>query len=337
MKKILVTGGLGFIGSNLIRLLLLKKFKVINIDNKSYSSSSYNTKNFKNDINYQFIKVDINNKKKLIQIFKKFKPDGIFNLAASTHVDRSIENQISFINNNILGTYNLLEALRNYSKINKNYRLIHVSTDEIYGDISKGSVKENSQVKPSSPYAATKAASNHLVSSYIKTFKLKALIVNPTNNYGPNQHPEKLIPKIIYNILNNKKLPIYGKGKNKREWIFVSDNCEALIAVYKNGKIGESYNIGSGKIISNLAICKLLMNIAKKNKSLGQNVKIQFIKDRPGHDFRYSVNSSKIKKKIKWKPKVKLLEGLKYTFNWYVENKKYFNSFNKKDFTRRIG
>ena len=230
-----------------------------------------------------------------------------------------------------MATFNLLEVIRNYSKINKNYKLVHVSTDEIYGDIIKGSANENFQINPSSPYAATKAASSHLVSSYIRTFKLKALIVNPTNNYGPNQHPEKLIPKIIYNILNDKSLPIYGKGRNKREWTFVLDNCAALIEVFKKGKIGETYNIGSGEIVSNINICRLLINISKKKKLLGRNVKIKFVKDRPGHDFRYSLNSSKIKKKIKWKPNISLLKGLEYTFDWYLKNNKYYNFLNKND------
>ena len=267
MNKIIVTGGLGFIGSNLIKFLLLKKFYVINLDNKSYASNVYNLENYKKDKNYKFIKININNTKKLIKIFKKYKPVGIFNLAAHTHVDRSIESPKSFIDNNILATFSLLEALRSYSKINKNYRLVHVSTDEIFGDISKGSVSENFQTNPSSPYAATKAASSHLVGSYIRTFKIKALIVNPTNNYGPNQHPEKLIPKIILNILNDKRLPIYGKGKNKREWTFVLDNCAAIFQVFKKGKIGETYNIGSGEIVSNIEICRLLMNISKKKKN----------------------------------------------------------------------
>jgi len=337
MKKIIVTGGLGFIGSNLIHSLLLNKYSVLNLDNKSYSSNEYNAINYKKYKNYKFIKVDLNNKKKLIEIFKKYKPRGIFNLAAHTHVDRSIEDPKSFINNNILATYNLLDALRTYSQINKDYRLIHVSTDEIYGDILKGSVNESFQTKPSSPYAATKAASNHLVSSYIRTFRIKAIIANTSNNYGPKQHPEKLIPKIIYNILNGKNLPIYGKGKNKREWIFVKDNCEALIKLFKKGKLGEIYNIGSGKTVSNLRICKLLIDISKKKNLMRKSVKIKYVKDRPGHDFRYLLNSSKLKKITKWTPKTSLKQGLNYTFDWYLKNKKYFRYFNKKDITRRIG
>ena len=212
MKKIIVTGGLGFIGSNLIGLLLKKKCSVLNIDKISYSSSFYNVREFKNSKNYKFIKCDIN-EKKLKNIFLKYKPNIIFNLAAETHVDRSIDNPGNFINSNIIGTYNLLECFRDFSKKN-NTKLIHISTDEVYGDILKGRTDEKHPYNPSSPYAASKAASDHLVYSYIKTYKIPAIITNCSNNYGPKQHPEKLIPKLIYNILNNKNLPIYGKGIN---------------------------------------------------------------------------------------------------------------------------
>ena len=321
MQKFLVTGGLGFIGSNLIDLLLKKKFYVINIDKITYSSNFYNTKEFTNNKNYKFIRCDLNNRKKILQILKKFKPKGIFNLAAETHVDRSIDGPKAFVKSNILGVFNLLEAFKIYSKNNHNVRLIHVSTDEVYGDVLKGRSKEDDQYKPSSPYAASKASSDHLVQSYIKTYKTPVIITNCSNNYGPKQHPEKLIPKLIYNILNNKTLPIYGKGKNSREWIYVSDHCDALLRIFKKGKIGNFYNIGSNLNLNNLMIVKKLLSIGAKKIKLGKNVKIKFVKDRPGHDLRYAINSNKIQK-LNWKPKTKLIDGLNKIADHYI--KKYF-------------
>ncbi len=337
MRKIIVTGGLGFIGSNLIELLLHKKFKVINIDKITYSSNFYNTNEFAKTPNYKFIKCDLNDKNKLSKIIFRYKPIGIFNLAAETHVDRSIDNPQKFINSNILGVFNLLEVFRKYSKINKKTRLVHISTDEVYGDILKGRSHENFPYKPSSPYAATKAASDHLVSSYIRTYKIQALVTNCSNNYGPKQHPEKLIPKLIYNIVNNKNLPIYGNGKNSREWIYVKDHCEALLRVFQKGKVGEFYNIGSNKNLNNLEICKTLMKIAKDIITIGPNVKIKFIKDRPGHDVRYALDSKKILKKLKWKAIENFEKGLKKTFIWYLNNNNYYKSINKKDIVRRLG
>ena len=337
MNKIVVTGGLGFIGSNLIDLLIKNGFFVLNIDKVSYASNFYNTLNFKNNKNYKYLKLNINNKNKLIKIFAKYKPLGIFNLAAETHVDRSIDSPDQFINSNILGTFNLLEAFRKYSKKNKKSKLIHISTDEVYGDIVKGRTKENYPYSPSSPYAASKASSDHIVFSYIKTFGIKAIITNCSNNYGPKQHPEKLIPKMIYNIINNKPLPIYGNGKNSREWIYVKDHCEALLKIFKSGEIGETYNIGSNKNLNNIEICKNLLNVAKKNIKIGKKVKIKFIKDRPGHDKRYALDSSKLIKKLKWKPKTNFLDGINKTFIWYLGNKKYYRSLNKKDIVKRLG
>ena len=335
MKKILVTGGLGFIGSNLIELLLEKKYFVINIDKISYSSNFYNVKEFKKSHNYRFIKCDINDKK-IKKILFKFKPNIIFNLAAETHVDRSIDNPGNFIKSNILGVYNILECFKQFSKKYKS-KLIHISTDEVYGDVIKGRSDENYSYNPSSPYAASKASSDHLVSSFVKTYKIPAIITNCSNNYGPKQHPEKFIPKLIYNILNNINLPIYGKGLNSREWIFVKDHCEALLKISKKGKIGNFYNIGSNKNQTNLEICKKLINEASKNKVLGKNVKIKFVKDRPGHDVRYALNSLKLRKSLKWKPKTSLSEGIKKTFKWYSENKKYFKSLSKVDIIKRLG
>ena len=336
MKKVIVTGGLGFIGSNLIELLLKKNFKVLNIDKNTYSSNFYNVRDFKRNRNYSFIKCDIANKK-ISKIISKFKPNGIFNLAAETHVDRSIDNPENFIKSNIFGVYNILESFKDYSKKNKKAKLIHISTDEVYGDILFGRTKENHPYNPSSPYAASKASSDHLVSSYVRTYKIPAIITNCSNNYGPKQHPEKLIPKLIYNILMNKSLPIYGKGRNSREWIYVEDHCEALIKIFKNGRIGSFYNIGSNKNLVNLDISKKLIKIAKAKIKIGKNVKIKFVKDRPGHDIRYALNSNKLIKELKWKPKTSLETGLIKTFDWYLNNVSYFSSLNKKDIIKRIG
>ena len=337
MHRVLVTGGLGFIGSNLIKLLIKQKYNVINIDKISYSSNFYNTKEFKKNKKYKFIKCDIQNKKKILQILNKYKPLGIFNLAAETHVDRSIDGPQNFIYSNILGVFNLLESFKKYYKKNKNIKLIHISTDEVFGDVLKGRSKETNSYNPSSPYAASKASSDHLVSSYIRTYKIPAIITNCSNNYGPKQHPEKLIPKLIYNILNNRKLPIYGKGKNSREWIYVSDHCEALLKIYKKGKIGQFYNIGSNQNLNNLEVTKKLLNIAKSKIKLSKNVKIKFVTDRPGHDLRYALDSTKLIKTLNWKPKTSFKKGLELTFMWYLKNIKYFNSLSKKDIIRRIG
>ncbi len=325
MKKVVVTGGLGFIGSNLIDLLINKKYFVINIDKMAHASNIYNTRNYKDSKNYKFIKLDIRNKK-LKAILFKFKPMGIFNLAAESHVDKSIDDPGIFIQSNIVGTSNLLEAFKDYSKKYKS-KLIHVSTDEIYGDILSGRSSEHDPYKPSSPYAASKAASNHLVSSFIRTYKIPAIVTNCTNNYGPRQDPTKLIPKLIYNILHNKPLPIYGKGANSREWIYVKDNCEALIKVFLKGRIGQFYNIGSNQNLNNLQVSKILMKYSKSVMKLGQKVRINFVKDRPGHDLRYALNTNKIKKELKWYPDTSFHKGIKLTFDWYSKNKEYYKKF----------
>ena len=335
MKKIIVTGGLGFIGSNLIDLLIKKNFYVINIDKVTYSSNFYNIREHLKSKKYKFIKCDIKNKR-IKKILFKYKPSGIFNLAAETHVDRSIDSPESFIQSNIVGVFNLLECFKEFSKRYKS-KLIHISTDEVYGDILSGRTSETYAYQPSSPYAASKAASDHLVSSYVRTYNIPAMITNCSNNFGPKQHPEKLIPKLIYNILNNKPLPIYGKGTNSREWIFVKDHCEALIKVFNKGKIGEFYNIGSNKNLNNLQVTKELLKISKKIVKLGKNVKISFVKDRPGHDVRYALNSNKIKKKLGWFPKTNFRQGIKLTFDWYYKNKTYYKTLSKKDITKRLG
>ena len=335
MKKIVVTGGLGFIGSNLIELLIKKNYFIINIDKVTYSSNFYNVKEFKSLSNYKFIKCKIGDKK-FLKILNKYKPSCIFNLAAETHVDRSIDNPDNFINSNIVDVYKLLESFKKYIKKNK-CKLIHISTDEVYGDILKGRTTEKFPYNPSSPYAASKAASDHLVNSFVRTYKIPAIVTNCSNNYGPKQHPEKLIPKLIFNILNNRYLPIYGKGLNSREWIYVKDHCEALYKIYLNGRIGSFYNIGSNKNLTNIQVTKELLKIAKKTIKIGKKVKIKFITDRPGHDKRYALNSKKIIEELKWKPKTNFNEGIKLTFEWYNKNKMYYKSLNKKDIIKRLG
>ena len=233
--------------------------------------------------------------------------------------------------------YNVLECFKKYCQKNKNTKLVHVSTDEVYGDILSGRSNEEYPYKPSSPYAASKASSDHLVYAYVRTHNIPAMVTNCSNNYGPKQHPEKLIPKLIYNILNNKALPIYGSGKNSREWIYVKDHCEALLKVYQKGKIGEFYNIGSNKNLNNIQICKTLLKISKNFTVIKKDVKIKYVKDRPGHDFRYALNSNKIKKKLKWKLKTNFEKGMVNTFSWYLNNKSYYKSLPKKDINKRLG
>ena len=340
MNKIIITGGSGFIGSNLVNYFLKKKYFVINIDKLAYSGNSYNLKNI-NKKNYIFLKSDINNKNVLIKVLKKYKPSSVFNLAAETHVDRSIDSPGPFIHSNINGVYNLLEAIRFSNKnLKKKTKLIHVSTDEVYGDIVDESKRadEAYSYNPSSPYAASKASADHLVKSYIRTYNFPAIISNCSNNYGPRQFPEKLIPKLIFNILNNRELPIYGNGLNSREWIFVDDHCRALELLSVKGRIGENYNIGSGNDLTNIKLTKLIIKIMKsKISSIGSKVKIKYVKDRPGHDVRYALNSKKIKKKLNWKADINISLGLSKTIDWYIDNIKYFKSMPKKDHVQRIG
>jgi len=340
MKKVVVTGGAGFIGSNLVKFLLKRNFFVINVDKLSYSANPYNLREIDKKNKYKFIKEDINNKNKILKILKKYKPVAIFNLAAETHVDRSIDSPESFIKSNILGVYNLLEAINKYLKNNrKKTKLIHVSTDEVYGDIKKGKKSnEKYPYNPSSPYAASKASADQLIKSYIRTYNFPAIISKSCNNYGPNQFPEKLIPKIIFNIINDKPIIIYSKGLNIREWIYVEDHCAALLEIFKKGKLGESYNIGSAQNLKNIEIAKKLITIFKKIKNnFNKKIKIKFVKDRPGHDLRYSLDIKKIKKEIKWNARTKINKGLYQTFRWYLSNPTYFSSVSKKLYNKRLG
>tara|TARA_B100001093_G_scaffold262100_1_gene250512 strand:- start:753 stop:1778 length:1026 start_codon:yes stop_codon:yes gene_type:complete len=338
MKKIIVTGGSGFIGSNLINFLIKRKIFVINIDKLTYSSNRIKNKN-RNKRNYKFYKLDINNKNKLVKIIRKYKPKAIFNLAAETHVDRSIDGPKNFISSNILGVFNLLEAIRYLKREKIKTKLIHISTDEVYGDIKKNErSSEKFTYLPSSPYSASKASADHLVKAYVRTYKINAVISNCCNNYGPYQFPEKLIPKMISNIFNNKELPIYAKGQNSREWIHVEEHCQALFMLYLKGKSGESYNVGTENNLKNIDLVKKILKICKKqNIDVGEKSKIIFVKDRPGHDFRYALNSRKIFKEFRWKSKINFEEGLKKTILWYLENEYFLKGISKKMYEKRIG
>ena len=333
MKTVIVTGGLGFIGSNLINILNNKNYFIINIDRLSYAS---NLKNINPNVkNYKLYKEDINNKNFIKNILNKYNPSIIYNLAAETHVDRSIDGPKNFINSNILGVFNILESIKNNKK---KIKLIHISTDEVYGDIKKNyKSKENDAYNPSSPYAASKASGDLLIKSYIRTYKLNAIITNCCNNYGPNQYPEKLIPTIIYSLLKNQPIPIYGNGKNIREWIFVKDHCNALIKISKYGKLGENYNIGSGVVFNNIEIAKKIISIFKdlNNKNVLRS-KIHFTRDRPGHDVRYCLDSSKIKDLTKWECPSNFDNKIKETIIWYT-NKFKINWFKNKKYKKRIG
>ena len=334
MKKLIITGGLGFIGSNLIKYLLELGYKVINLDKVTYASNFYNTKNFKNNKFYKFIKVDISNKKKLSQIIKRFKPKCIFNLAAETHVDRSIDQSDNFIQSNIKGVHNLLEILIK----NKKIKFIHISTDEVFGNVKKNfRTVEKSPYRPLNPYAATKAASDHLINSYVNTYKINAIITNCCNNYGPGQNPEKFIPKIISCILNKRKIPVYGKGINSREWIYVEDHCKALHQIFLKGKNGETYNIGSNLNMRNIDLVKKIISICKRKKLFDKKSKIQFVQDRPGHDLRYALNSNKIRSKLNWTNEVNINDGLMKTLIWYKENKNFYKMVRNKKFKNRLG
>ena len=328
---IIVTGGAGFIGSNFI-LSWLERFdeEIMNIDNLSYAADLNNLKDIEHNSNYSFKKLNIQNQEEITTLIFETKPRAILNFAAESHVDRSIEDPENFINSNIIGTYSLLEAsLQYWNSLSKgekkNFRFFHISTDEVFGSLDMNDKKstEESPYKPNSPYSASKAASDHLVRAWHHTFGLPTLISNCTNNYGPHQHHEKLIPLIITNALENKNLPIYGDGKNIRDWLYVEDHCEAIIKILANGKPGETYNIGGSCEKNNLEvvqeICKILDSIKPKQNGSSYEEQIEFVKDRPGHDFRYSLDTSKIEKDFNWKPKETFTSGLEKTIQWYLD------------------
>ena len=313
---ILVTGGLGFIGSNFILKILnnYPSIKIINLDACLHGSNPLNLISLKNNDNYQFFKGNITNQKILKKLIDK--SDSIINFAAESFVDKSILNAQPFFDSNVNGVFNILEIIKNTDK-----KLIQISTDEVYGSLKNGSANESSCFNPSSPYSATKASAELLINSYVKTYGTNCLITRCTNNYGPRQFNEKLIPKVILLASQNKKIPVYGNGTNIRDWLFVDDHCDAIFDVLNHGKIGDSYNISAGYEVDNLHIIKNILSLMNKSENL-----INFVEDRPGHDFRYSMNSSKIRKKLNWKPKVDFELGLKNTIEWYLKNKEFSNS-----------
>jgi|MDSW01.1.fsa_nt_gb dTDP-glucose 4,6-dehydratase len=341
LNKILVTGGSGFIGSNLIKHLLEKKYKVINVDKLNYSSTPDKYKSFTKSKNYKFINADLQNSKKIYKVLKKNKPKIIFNLAAETHVDRSIDTPSSFIKNNILSSLNLIENIKKCylkSEIRK-LKLIHISTDEVYGNVLKEPSNEKKAYEPNSPYAASKASVDHILRSYGVTYNIPLIIVNCCNNYGPYQFPEKFIPTVIINILKKKSVPIYGTGKNIREWIHVNDYCSALNKIMKKGKPGENYNVGTGFRITNINLSKRIYKEIKKvfpNFRFNKKINKKII-DRPGHDFRYAINSNKIRKELKWKPKISFNKGIQDTINWYISNMLWLKYCSKKYKGQRLG
>jgi len=308
--KLLVTGGLGFIGSNFIRYMLSKydDVQITNLDNLSIGSNPANLRGIETDKRYKFLKGDAADKKLAKNLVNE--TNILVNMAAETHVDRSIADPWPFVNSNTIGAVTLFEAAREHGK-----RILHVSTDEIYGDIIKGSFKEDDKLKPSSPYSASKAAADLFALAYHRTYGLNIVIARCTNNYGPYQFPEKLIPKTIIRALLGLSIPIYGKGQNIRDWIYVQDFCEALDLLLNKGRSGEIYNVSAGNELTNIDIVKMVLNLMGKPEKT-----VTFVEDRPGHDLRYSLDSSKIRNELGWKPRHSLQEALKKTVNWYMDN-----------------
>ena len=350
MKKYLITGGCGFIGSNFIRFLVnngLSKH-IVNLDKMTYAGNSENLSSLKEIKNYKHIKGDICNKEIVQHILKKYQPDIIVNFAAESHVDRSIEGPSEFIQTNVVGTLNLLHQsaqwLKSMSDSKKeNFKFIHISTDEVYGSLGKtGKFLESSPYDPSSPYSASKASSDHLVRSWYKTYDLPVLITNCSNNYGPYQFPEKLIPLMIINALLGKSLPVYGNGLNIRDWLYVDDHCRAIHTVIEKGELGETYNIGGGNEITNIEIVKTICEILDNEKPLGSgnfySKQIKFVSDRPGHDFRYAIDSTKIKKELDWEPKESFETCIQKTVIWFLENQNWWEKIQKLNYKQqRLG
>ena len=344
--RLLVTGGCGFIGSNfIIKQINETDNKILNYDSLTYAGNLDNLKEFNNHENYKFIKGDICDENLLTKTFIDFKPNVIVHFAAESHVDRSIDNPLKFLETNIIGTGILLKVFSNYLKkfkSNKKSIFLHVSTDEVYGSLGpKGLFSENSKYDPSSPYSASKASSDHLVRAWNRTYKFPSIITNCSNNYGPLQFPEKLIPLIIANCYNKKPLPVYGDGNNIRDWLYVDDHCDAIYNVILNGKLGSTYNIGGNNEVKNIDIVNTICSTMDKIKPM-KNGKyadlIEFVKDRPGHDFRYAINAEKIKNEIGWEPKETFSSGIKKTIEWYLHNKDWWLKIQKRKYSQeRLG
>lgn len=313
MKSVLITGGAGFIGSNFVHYVLEKypSVQVLNLDKLTYAGNLDNLRDIEGDPRYQFIRGDICDKALVADVFKKFKPDVVFNFAAESHVDRSIGDPDSFIKTDIYGVYILLEASRNFGV----HRFIQISTDEVYGSVEEGSSSEDDPLMPRNPYSASKAGADRLAYSYFATYNIPVIITRASNNYGPYQYPEKLIPLFTTNALDDKRLPLYGDGKNVRDWLYVRDHCEALDLILQKGKIGEVYNIGGGNERTNLEISHIILDYLNKPGDL-----LVFVKDRLGHDRRYSLNCDKIRA-LGWSPSHKFDDGIRETINWYRDNR----------------
>ena len=337
-KKILITGGAGFIGSHLVRKMVNKysKYLIVNIDKLTYAGNLNNLKEIENKPNYEFINIDICNEADLSKLFKKYLFDGIIHLAAESHVDRSISNPKEFILTNVVGTLNLLNECKLQWKNSVNKCFYHISTDEVYGSLGDvGYFHENTSYDPRSPYSASKASSDHLVRAYGHTYNLPIKISNCSNNYGSFQFPEKLIPLIINNIKQHQPLPIYGKGENIRDWLWVEDHANAIDLIFHQGKLGETYNIGGHNEWKNIDLVHLLCDIM--DRKLG-NVKgksrglITYVKDRAGHDMRYAIDASKIEEELGFKPSVDFKEGLEKTIDWYLENEEWLTNVTSGDY-----
>lgn len=330
--KILITGGAGFIGSHTVRLFVKKypQYQIFNLDSLTYAGNLENLQDIEKKTNYTFIKGDITDQPFIENLFKKHSFDGIIHLAAESHVDRSIENPMQFVLTNVIGTVNLLNAAQQqWAKDSEGKRFYHISTDEVYGSLgNEGYFTEETSYDPRSPYSASKASSDHFVRAYYHTYNLPIVLSNCSNNYGSHQFPEKLIPLCIYNIKNLRPIPVYGKGENVRDWLWVEDHARAIDTIFHNGKIGETYNIGGQNEWTNIDLVKLLCAIMdrKLHRKSGTSEKlITFVTDRQGHDLRYAIDSSKLQNELHWKPSLQFEEGLEKTVDWYLENKDWLN------------